>query len=184
MSKKAKAAAKIKRLSFKRARKEAQTKQYQTWAAAGQNQLSRRSKLAAKKGNTGVTTRRHGGLRCDNIGCQKCHTELNGSTYASPGSFFYGRKFSRETATWVTSKEKLTHSLKIQEQERTNAKAVRQGRNAKAAAEAAELAETVAKSEVLWAKWASDRKQARAEAKAQLEAEQAEELAQTVPQET
>lgn len=178
MSKKAKAAAKIKRLSFKRARKDNQTKQYQTWAAAGQNQLSRRSKLAAKKGNDGVTTKRHGQLRCDNIGCPRssCHRDL----YALQGSCFYGTNFSREPRPWQTSKQKLTHSLKVQEQARVNARSVRQARNAKATMVATELAEKVAKSEVLWATWTRERQQARAEAKARFEAEQAEELAQTV----
>jgi len=181
MSKKAKAAAKIKRLSFKRARKSAQTAQYQTWAAQGTNQRSKRSKIASKRVSN-LTTQKHAMTRCDNIGCSRssCHREL----YALPNSSSYGTRFSRSDAPWFTSKKKLSHALKLQEQERTQAKANRQARNAHAAAKAAELAEKVAKSEVLWAEWARERQAARAEAKAKFEAEQAEELAQTVSQET
>jgi hypothetical protein len=74
MSVKAKAAAKVKRLSFKRARKEAQQKQYQSWSLAGSNQRSKRSKIAAKK-KGGLVATKHTMNRCDNIGCEKCNPQ-------------------------------------------------------------------------------------------------------------
>lgn len=103
MSKKAKAQAKLKRLSMKRARKDNQTKQYQAWAAQGTNQRSKRSKLASKRANA-LTTQKHAMTTCDNIGCRKCHRALS----TLPGSCFYGSQFTRSHKTWATSKEKLT----------------------------------------------------------------------------
>lgn len=177
MSKKAKAAAKIKRLSFKRARKSAQTAQYQTWAAQGNNQRSKRSKLASKRVSS-LTTQKHAMTRCDNIGCTRsaCHRDL----FALPDSSAYGTRFDAQPAPWKTSQQKLAFEAQKRRNTTGLAKINRQAKNAKVATEAAELAQKVARSEVLWAEWARERQQARAEAKARFEAEQAEELAQTV----
>jgi hypothetical protein len=70
MSKKAKAEAKTRRSSMKRARKDAQQKQYQAWSLAGQNQRSKRSKIAAKK-KGGLVATKHAMNRCDNLGCSR-----------------------------------------------------------------------------------------------------------------
>lgn len=74
MSAKAKAQAKIKRLSFKRARKEQQQKQYSQWAAEGKNQRSKRSKIAARK-KGGLVATKHSMNRCDNLGCESCNPQ-------------------------------------------------------------------------------------------------------------
>jgi hypothetical protein len=74
MSAKAKAAAKNRRSSMKRARKEDQQKQYQKWASEGANQRSKRSKIAAKK-KGGLVATKHSMNRCDNLGCESCNPQ-------------------------------------------------------------------------------------------------------------
>lgn len=111
MSKSAKAAAKLRRSSFKRARKDARQKQYESWTAAGQNKKSKRNRLNSKRAN-GLTTRKHADSYCGSIGCQKCWPAYNTATYAQPGSCFYGRKFEAKPKPWTTSKQKLTFMVR------------------------------------------------------------------------
>lgn len=71
MSKKTKKRAADRRLSLKKGRKEAMQKQYQAWAASGQNGRSKRSKLQNKRA-THVRTKRHADGACGNVGCELC----------------------------------------------------------------------------------------------------------------
>lgn len=95
MSKKTKKAAQMRRAGLKRSRKEAMQKQYQTWAAAGQNKKSKRNRLNTKR-KGGLTTKRHGDGVCNNQhGCSRCgFPELNDPFQASPGSCLYGKRWS------------------------------------------------------------------------------------------
>jgi post-segregation antitoxin (ccd killing protein) len=94
MSKKSKNIARVKRLGMKRAKKEAQQRQYQAWAEEGRNNMSKRAKLRNKRGSS-LRTKKHPQPYCGNYGCKKCHPEFNTPAYAMPGSFLYKRKFMR-----------------------------------------------------------------------------------------
>lgn len=171
MSAKAKAQAKIRRASLKRARKDSMQKQYQAWAAAGQNQLSKRSKLAAKRKKAGaITTKRHIDRICQNHGCVRCHPQLNSSAYAAPGSCFYGSRFEHQPKPWQTAKEKLTILSQKKLQEQQQAKSNRQACDAQKQEALREAKQKLQATEALWLEWANARRQARAEAKAQEEA--------------
>jgi len=69
MSKKAKKAAKNKRLAAKRAAKAAQKARYQKYAELGQNTKSKRSRTRVKK-TANMTSHPDG--RCGNPACEKC----------------------------------------------------------------------------------------------------------------
>lgn len=72
MSKKAKNNAKRENLKRKRAKKAANTAQYQSWAREGENTKSKRAKSKAKK-NRLVNTISHKDGDCGNIGCRRCN---------------------------------------------------------------------------------------------------------------
>lgn len=99
MSKKSKNIARMKRLSMKRAKKEAQQRQYQAWAEEGRNNMSKRAKLAKKRGGRGLRTNRHPQTFCGNYGCKRCFPELNLSVYALPGSCNYRKRFMSRATT-------------------------------------------------------------------------------------
>lgn len=70
MSKKAKKAAKNKRLAAKRAKKKAQQDRYKKYAEMGQNTKSKR---ARRKGKKTASMKDHPDGRCGNPACEKCH---------------------------------------------------------------------------------------------------------------
>ena len=76
MSKKAKNAAQERRKKEKRSRKAAEQAKYAAWAADGKNQKSKRNVLKNKRA-VSVRTVRHAVAFCGNVGCKKCHPELN-----------------------------------------------------------------------------------------------------------
>jgi len=79
MSKKIKKAQKAKNRAAKRAKRDANRAQYQTWARDGVNQKSVRFKRKKKK----PITKSHPQGECGNIGCRKC----NPAPYNLPPGF-------------------------------------------------------------------------------------------------
>lgn len=95
MSAKSKDRNRIRRLAMKKARRERNKATYLERIAAGRNTITKRAKVAAKKGVAKkVRAQRHQG-KCDNMGCLRCGPpELNDPWHALPNSCLYGKRWS------------------------------------------------------------------------------------------
>jgi hypothetical protein len=96
MSRKSRDRNRVRRLAVKKARKERNKALYIERIAAGRNTLTKRAKIAARKGKSKkVRAVRHLGPCNNSVGCPRCgDPRLTDPWLATPGSCLYGKRWS------------------------------------------------------------------------------------------